>query len=230
VPFAAGNEHRKRGNGGLDAESTSPRISRKGFLGAVGGLLVMVALGGAAKAFSSRRLVRPPGGQDEASFAARCLKCDRCRSICPTGVIGIAQVEDGLAEARSPIMKFHLGACTFCGKCTEVCPTAALRAYRTTDTRFAGETVRVPALRIGLATVQKDRCIAWTGGTCAVCFKACPYGAITRDSNGRPIVDERVCNGCGVCVYVCPALTARSYTGGTVRGIEVVPTGRGGTL
>lgn len=203
-------------------------MSRRGFLAAVGGLVVMVGLGGAAKAFAGRELLRPPGGQNEASFIARCLKCDRCRSICPTKVIGIAEVEDGFVNARTPVMKFHLGECTFCGKCTEVCPTKALEPYRTTTATFAGAAVRVPDVTIGLATVRKDRCIAWNRGVCAVCSKACPYGAITRDSNGRPVVDKDACNGCGICVYVCPALTARSYIGGTVRGIEVDPTRRGG--
>jgi len=214
----------------LDAEPKTPMMTRKGFLGAVAGLAVMTGLGGVAKVFSGRELLRPPGGQDEASFISRCLKCDRCRSICPTRVIGIAEVEDGFAVARTPVMKFHLGECTFCGKCTEVCPTKALTAYRTTEASFAGATVRVPDIRTGSASVHKDRCIAWSGGTCAVCFKACPYGAVSQDSDGRPIVDEHVCNGCGVCVYVCPALTARSYIGGTSRGIEVVPSKSGGAL
>jgi ferredoxin-type protein NapG len=221
---------RKRGDGPLDAESKQPIVTRRGFLAGVGGLVAMVGLGGVVKVFSGGDLLRPPGGQDEASFIARCVKCDRCTSICPTRVIGIAEVEDGFANARTPIMKFHLGECTFCGKCTEVCPTKALEPYRTTSARFKGETVLVPDVTIGLATVQKDRCIAWNRGTCAVCSRACPYGALTRDANGRPVVHKDACNGCGICEHVCPALTARSYMGGTVRGIVVKPVERGGAL
>jgi NADPH-dependent glutamate synthase beta subunit-like oxidoreductase len=38
-------------------------------------------------------------------------------------------------------------------------------------------------------------------GTCA---KACPFGAITMDPNGLPVVDESRCTGCGTCERVCP--------------------------
>jgi len=207
----------------LNAGSNQPTMSRKGFLGAVGGLVVMVGLGGVAKALAGKQLLRPPGGQDEDSFVALCIKCDRCTSVCPTRAIGIAELEDGFVNARTPVMKYHLGECAFCGKCTEVCPTKALVPYKTKETEFNGGPVLVPDIRIGLATVHRDRCIAWNRGTCATCIKACPYGALSQDGYGRPVVDRGLCNGCGICEHVCPALTARSYMGGTVRGIEILP-------
>jgi len=43
---------------------------------------------------------------------------------------------------------------------------------------------------------------------CDPCVKACKRGAITmqRDINSLPVLDEKLCNGCGVCISMCPGL------------------------
>jgi len=180
-------------------------LNRRDFLTAVGGITSLLMLGGFARFASGGEFLRPPGAPDEKSFLARCVRCDRCRSICPTSVIGAAE---GFTAARTPALNFHLGYCNFCGKCVDVCPTEAL-------CRFDPETVR-----IGLAEIT-DRCIAWNSGGCNICVERCPYQAIVFDGRRRPMVDAAKCNGCGICENVCPALILRSYLGGTVRGIVI---------
>ena len=43
---------------------------------------------------------------------------------------------------------------------------------------------------------------------CDPCVKACKHGAITmpRDINEIPIVNNKLCNGCGLCISFCPGL------------------------
>jgi len=43
---------------------------------------------------------------------------------------------------------------------------------------------------------------------CNPCVKACKRGAITmpHDINDIPIVDASLCNGCGICISLCPGL------------------------
>jgi len=43
---------------------------------------------------------------------------------------------------------------------------------------------------------------------CNPCVKACKCGAITipGDINGLPVVDAKQCNGCGICISLCPGL------------------------
>lgn len=53
--------------------------------------------------------------------------------------------------------------------------------------------------------VRPSLCLAWQGSFCSTCSERCPVeGAITVEV-GRPRVVEAQCNGCGLCVQVCPA-------------------------
>jgi ferredoxin len=56
----------------------------------------------------------------------------------------------------------------------------------------------------GYARVREADCLATTS-FCSVCVERCPVeGAIVVEL-GRPRVDPTRCDGCGVCVGVCPA-------------------------
>lgn len=185
-------------------------MTRRTFVGFCVTCAACAGVGGAAAAIGGNgELLRPPGGQDEGHLLGSCVRCDRCRSICPTGVIGVAHVEDGVVQARTPKLDFHKGYCDFCDLCARVCPTGAIGPFDEKQDK------------IGVAIVQKDRCIAYFQG-CVECERACPYDAITLDASGHPVVDARACNGCGVCENICPALVYRTFAGGTRRGIVVV--------
>ncbi len=193
------------------AMSERPSVSRRAFVGFVAATAGCAAIGGAGVAFAGDgELLRPPGGQDEAAFRAACLKCDRCRSACPTGAISVASVGDGLLQARTPTFNFHRGYCDFCGKCQQVCATGALGAFDP------------DADKIGVAIVQRDRCLAYSQG-CVNCKDSCAFGALTFDSARHPVIDGDLCNGCGACECACTALVYGTFSGGTRRGIVVEP-------
>ena len=187
-------------------------FSRRDFVGMAGTTLACTAFGVSIGASPSHddALLRPPGAQDTSLLHTLCLRCDRCRSVCPTEAIRVAPIEEGMLNARTPMLDFHRGYCDFCELCAQVCPTGAIAAFD-------------PDVdKIGVAVVQEDRCLAYAGG-CVLCVDACPYEALSLDKADRPIVDEEACNGCGLCEHVCPALVYRSFGGGTRRGIAIVP-------
>ena len=127
--------------------------TRRAFLGFTAATAALAGVGASAIAFAGEGgLLRPPGGQDEGALVAACVKCDRCRSACPTNVVGVAHVEDGLLQARTPVLDFHKGYCDFCGKCQTACPTGALGSFDPQRDK------------LGVAVVQKDRCIAYFEG------------------------------------------------------------------
>lgn len=185
------------------------RPSRRSFLKIAGGMgVALLGLGTAGRCLANEDFLRPPGGQSAENFFARCIRCDRCRSVCPTQVIGLANVRQGLLNARTPIMEFHHGYCDFCHACIDVCPTGALQAF---DEKRE---------KIGVAEIEKEVCLAWDSRGCRLCVDACPYGAISLEG-AHPVVNREKCNGCGVCENVCPALVLHGFRGSRTRGIRV---------
>lgn len=69
-----------------------------------------------------------------------------------------------------------------------------------TDTTSVGVTRDVD----GVVRIREKDCLGYTS-FCSVCSERCPVpGAIVIEL-GRPRVDPEHCNGCGICVGVCPA-------------------------
>lgn len=185
-------------------------VTRRAFVGLAAATAACAAVGGVGVAFAGDgHLLRPPGGQDEAALHAACLKCDRCRSVCPTGAVSVASVGDGFLQARTPKLNFHRGYCDFCGKCQEVCATGALGAFDPY------------AQKIGVAVVQRDRCLAFSQG-CETCKGSCAFDALSFDESRHPVVNAQLCNGCGACECACTALVYGAFAGGSRRGIVVV--------
>lgn len=193
-------------------------LTRRCFMGGAACVIAGLAVGVAGHAFASgnasAQIVRPPVPASEELFSALCIKCERCTSVCPRGVIEPVGIEGGFIKARSPKLSFKKNYCDFCNKCVEVCPTGALFTADPND----------PAQgRIGCALVHEDACLAFIEyGSCGICIDACPYGALSFDAQRRPVVDEAKCNGCGKCESVCPANVLTRFDGADYRGIEVV--------
>lgn len=150
-------------------------------------------------------LLRPPGAQGESDFLARCIKCGRCMQACPYIAIAPAGDDSGFAVG-TPAIDARTQACRLCEDfpCVEACPTDALRAVE-----------KRSDVRMGVAVIDEDACIAFQGIRCEVCYRVCPLidQAITIDYRMRegdaihsvfaPVMDEEACVGCGLCVERC---------------------------
>jgi len=162
---------------------------------------------------ASPKLIRPPGALPEEQFLQKCVKCSECMKACPTNGLQPALTEAGPEGIWTPILVPEIGYCEYyCSLCSQVCPTGAIQELA------IEEKTKVV---IGLAWVDKNRCIPYDLGTpCIVCEEHCPTSpkAIklvktevklpdgTIMTPLAPVIDTDLCIGCGICENKCPVV------------------------
>lgn len=208
-------------------------VTRRGFVVGTCGAAALLALG-CVKFAPDAKVCRPPGAQDEARFLGACVRCGKCLAVCPNGVIAPSHIEDGIVAMRTPKLHYSqatsrlggkLGWCDHCEKenggvarCVEVCPSGALSPE---------ESHTFETMKLGVAVIERDWCLAWRLKGCTICKNACPLKAISFDGQNRPLVDAEICNGCGACEQACVSLESTSVGQGetsramTARAITV---------
>jgi polyferredoxin/ferredoxin len=180
-------------------------LSRRQFVGAIGTSIVVAPLANSLlQQKLSGRLIRPPGAIPEVDFVNACIHCGKCMKVCPTNGLQPCLLDAGLNGLWTPRLAARIGGCEKnCNMCGQICPTSAIRKLPLEEKTYA---------KMGTAVIDRARCIAWEQDrVCLICDEACPYGAISSLSETvrgttllRPFIDERVCNGCGLCEARCP--------------------------
>ncbi len=184
----------------MTSKRTNPLLSRReGLL--LGGTAVGAALGGLLHRSEAARgplPLRPPGALPEPAFLATCIRCGQCVEACPVDALHVAGIRDGIAHG-TPYVTPRQAPCTICEgyaepQCIPACPTAAI-----------GPVAKLADIRMGVARVDPDRCLAWIGTPCRACWHACPLPneAVVMDGLGRPTIDDEACIGCGLCDHAC---------------------------
>ncbi len=172
------------------------RPTRRQFLGGLAAGAAGLAIVPLAGLDQRAGVLRPPGALPEDEFVRACILCQECVRACPTGSLRPAFMEAGLAGAGTPLLAPRQGGCAIHQSCpdlcAQVCPTGAILP------------VRPDEVKIGLAQVDRELCLAWNQGVkCLVCVEACQNRA-AQPFQGRVTVDPQLCTGCGRCESGCP--------------------------
>jgi polyferredoxin len=160
------------------------------------------------------RIIRPPGVRDEADFLKKCVRCGECMKVCLKNALYPSAWQSGMEGIYTPLVIPRLGYCEYnCTLCGQVCPTGAI------------PNLPVSAKRrevIGKAVFNRDHCLPFAKRIdCIVCEEHCPifdkairsrdvkvigFDGVVRNVK-EPYVVEEICNGCGICEFVCPVET-----------------------
>lgn len=160
------------------------------------------------------RQLRPPGAVDESTFTGLCTRCGNCVRACPPKIIARQAGHNGWAGLLTPVLSFEKDYCRDdCIDCTKVCPSGAI--------------TRIPLdakqdIKIGLPHVDMNVCLLGEDTECSACRRWCPYEAIRyvfseTDYTLVPVVDPKMCNGCGACQVACPTSPVKAIKVITVR-------------
>lgn len=157
-------------------------------------------------------IIRPPAALEEIDFKDRCVRCGNCMKVCVTNGLQPVMLEAGYSGIWTPRLMPNIGYCEYkCTLCGKTCPTGAIPPLTLE---------RKMRTRLGVAEVDKSKCLPWAEGKeCIVCQEHCPVAekAIALDVDPvsglqKPRIVEELCVGCGICQNKCPVRPLRAVT------------------
>ena len=144
----------------------------------------------------ARHWIRPPFALDEADFLVACDSCSACIEACSYDVIFSLPGTVGVLAARTPALDLINRGCHLCADwpCVSACNKGALTLPK-------GKPVALPVL--ARVSINKSVCLMFQGTSCGICQDACPVKGAQYIEAGFPVIDQKVCVGCGYCREVC---------------------------
>ncbi len=150
--------------------------------------------------------IRPPFALDELDFLLACTRCDACIKACSYDVIFPLPARRGAQVVSTPVMDLLNKGCHLCEDwpCVQSCETGAL-TLPLPNADKESESVSEEKIWPKLARVKinEKSCLPYAGPECGACRGSCPQTGAMIWKSEKPIIDEAICCGCGLCREAC---------------------------
>ncbi len=144
-----------------------------------------------------------PFAINEFDFILACTRCGDCVEACPHDVIFNLSAKLGMKFAGTPALDLLNKGCHLCEDwpCVSACEAKALLLPEITDEDEDNTVIAPP--KLAKASINEQSCLPFSGPECGACLNGCPVeGALTLDMV-RPVINEQLCTGCGLCRESC---------------------------
>ena len=190
---------------------------------------------------AAQRWIRPPYAINELDFLLACTRCGDCIPACPHSVIFPLSARVGVKAVGTPALDLLNKGCHLCNDwpCVQACGEGALnlpelmanqqsaleelessQESSADDADNESEAATAPPLpKLASASINKESCLPYSGPECGACEASCPVPEALLWDSQKPLIDNAVCVGCGLCRQACimqPSaitLTARANEG-----------------
>jgi len=145
------------------------------------------------------RWIRPPYAIVELEFLLACTRCNACIDACPHDVIFPLASRLGVEVAGTPSLDLLHQGCHLCEDwpCVNACETKALSLPEVNK----AQTLSFPNL--AHAEIDTKTCLPYLGPECGACVEVCPVPDALTLQLEKPVIDQVLCVGCGMCHEAC---------------------------
>lgn len=141
--------------------------------------------------------IRPPFALSELEFLLACTRCNNCIEACPHDVIFPLAARLGANVVGTPALDLLNKACHLCEDwpCVKSCEPKALLLPSSEDEQIWPKLASV--------AINTESCLPYLGPECGACRDYCPVPDAMQWESERPIINDELCTGCGLCREAC---------------------------
>ncbi|MGJ8687057.1 MAG: hypothetical protein ACSHWQ_06230 [Spongiibacteraceae bacterium] len=193
-------------------------LSRRRFFSRGAEKVVNAAMGGLESRAEqkARHWIRPPFAKPELDFLLACSRCSACIEACPKSVIFPLPVTRGAEVAATPALDLLNKGCELCEgwPCEAACEDGALLIPTLlAEGEGDDQELDVDKLdqdkpeqwpeKLSKVSIDTSLCLPYSGPECGACRGSCPVDGALRWDREKPMIDEDICLGCGMCREAC---------------------------